>query len=113
FTNEGPHRRNSLGVLSTQTKRLILHGCAKSITISANSRWMTAIEQKHRNIYDAAAILISITQLHWQRRFRRTEPPVMRLRRGALLRLFPVAYMRCPASNSPNTTSWFPKTGIN
>ena len=35
--DERPRRRNSPGVLSTQTKRLIRHGCAKSTIISANS----------------------------------------------------------------------------
>src|SRR5215470_1123740 len=70
---------------------------------------MMAIQQRLKSTYGTAAIPTSITRLHWQRRFRRTEPPVMRLPRGALPRSFPVASTRCPASNSRNTISLFSK----
>src|SRR5215472_10534207 len=71
------------------------------------------IELEPGNTCDAVAIPTLITRSHWQPHFPKTEPPVMRLRRGALLRSFPVVSMLCPASNSRNTTLWFPRTGIN
>jgi glyoxylase-like metal-dependent hydrolase (beta-lactamase superfamily II) len=37
----------------------------------------------------------------------------MRLRPGELPRSFPVAFTRCPVSNSQNTTSWFLRTDTN
>jgi hypothetical protein len=89
FTSATLRRRNSPGVLSTQTKRLIRPGCGKSTITLANSRWMMAIQQEPRNIYDGAAIPISLTRSHWQHRFQRTQLPVMRLHRDALLRSRP------------------------
>jgi hypothetical protein len=38
FISESPHRRNSPGLWSMQTKRLIPRGCAKFTIISASSR---------------------------------------------------------------------------
>src|SRR5215471_4071394 len=55
------------------------------------------IELEPGNTCDAAAIPTLITRSHWRPRFQKTEPPVMRLRRGALLRSFSIVSTRCPA----------------
>jgi hypothetical protein len=60
---------------------------------------------KALEICGAAATPTSITPSRWQRPFPRTEPPVMRLRQGALQKSFLVASMHCPVSSLRNTTS--------
>src|SRR5947207_13237548 len=74
---------------------------------------MMGIQQQPRSTYTTAAAATSIARAHWQRSFRRIDPPVTRLRRGALPTSFLVASTRFQASNSRNTTSLFPRTGIN
>jgi glyoxylase-like metal-dependent hydrolase (beta-lactamase superfamily II) len=64
-----------------------------------------------RSTCGAAAFRISITRSRWRRRCPRTELPVIHLRHGALVRLFPVASTHCRVSNSLNTTSSSPRTG--